>query len=150
MTQPARVRSATAADLPQLTTLMYAYIVDFYKRPAPPENQVHDLIRMCLAGERGTQFVAEQDGRLVGFATLYFSFSTLRAQPVTVMNDLYVVEEARGTGVAADLFGACLRYTRENGYACMTWETDRDNYRAQKFYAKMGGEIEGVLLYSIH
>jgi GNAT superfamily N-acetyltransferase len=149
MSETAHVRRTTAADLPALTDLLYAYIVDFYRRPAPPAEQVHALIGVCLQGERGVQFVAEQDGRLIGFATLYFTYSTLRAQPASIMNDLYVVEDARGSGAAAALFGACRRYTQENGFAFMTWETARENHRAQRFYAKMGGEQGDWLTYSI-
>jgi hypothetical protein len=74
------VRLAQSEDIEQLTDLMYEYIVDFYKRPKPLEAKLRDLILMLLNGSEGVQFVAEQDGRLVGFATLYFTYSTLRAQ----------------------------------------------------------------------
>lgn len=128
---------------------MNEYIVDFYRRPLPPVEKVQALIQMCLDGEKGVQFVVEQNGKLLGFATLYFTYSTLSAQKATVMNDLYVVEEARGTGAAAALFEACHAYTRENGFAFMSWETARDNLRAQRFYEKMGGTRGDWFTYEI-
>ncbi|HLN62365.1 MAG TPA: GNAT family N-acetyltransferase [Symbiobacteriaceae bacterium] len=143
------VRRATAADQAQLTELIYLYIVDFYKRPRPAEAALHGLMARLDAGEIGLQFVAEEDGRLVGFATLYWTWSTLRCQPATIMNDLYVVEDRRGSGVAEALFRACEGYTRENGYAYMAWETDPDNVRAQRFYEKMGGRRGETLHYWI-
>lgn len=143
------VRRAAAADRAQLTELMYLYIVDFYKRPRPAEAALHGLMARLDSGEIGLQFVAEEAGRLVGFATLYWTWSTLRCQPATIMNDLYVVEGARGTGVAEALFRACEGYTRENRYAYMAWETDPDNDRAQRFYAKMGGKKGDTVHYWI-
>ncbi|MBM7655460.1 GNAT family N-acetyltransferase [Neobacillus cucumis] len=144
-----KIRSVEHYDLNQLTDLMYQYIVDFYKRPKPPIEKIHNLIETLLEKNSGIQFVAEQDGKLIGFATLYFSFSTTKADKITIMNDLFVVENARGTGVAHELFKRCETYTKENRYAYMSWVTSTDNYRAQKFYEKMGGSLENWLNYSI-
>ncbi|AJK64212.1 hypothetical protein KHU1_0242 [Bacillus amyloliquefaciens KHG19] len=143
------IRSAEPYDVKQLTDLMYLYIVDFYKRPKPPIEKIHHLIEMLFEKNRGIQFVAEQDGELVGFATLYFGFSTTKADKITVMNDLFVIEKARGTGAAKELFKRSETFTKENGYAHMSWITASDNYRAQKFYEKMGGSLGNWLTYSI-
>lgn len=143
------VRIAQAKDREELTPLMYEYIVDFYQRPRPAVEKVHALIDMLLEKEKGVQFVAEKDGKLVGFATLYFTFSTTKAEKITVMNDLYVIEEERGTGVAQKLFKACENNSKENGYAHMAWVTAQDNHRAQRFYEKMGGSVADWLSYTI-
>ncbi|MFC4559763.1 GNAT family N-acetyltransferase [Virgibacillus kekensis] len=143
------VRTVESKDKNQLTELMYQYIVDFYKRPKPSIEKVHNLIEMLLEKNKGIQYVAEQKGTLLGFATLYFTFSTTKADKITVMNDLFVVENARGTGVAQELFKSCEKFTKENGYAHMSWITASDNKRAQQFYEKMGGSIGNWLNYSI-
>lgn len=143
------IRCVEEDDMNQLTDLMYQYIVDFYKRPKPPIKNIHNLIDTLLEENRGIQFVAELDGKLLGFATLYFSFSTTKADKITVMNDLFVVEIARGTGVAQELFKQCEKYTKENEYAHMGWVTATDNYRAQRFYEKMGGSLGSWMNYSI-
>lgn len=104
---------------------------------------------MLFEKDRGIQFVAEQDGELIGFATLYFIFSTTKADKITIMYDLFVAEKARGTGAAQELFKSCEAFTKENGYAHMSWITASDNYRAQKFYEKMGGSLGNWLTYSI-
>lgn len=71
------IRPVNEYDAQQLAPLMLEYIVDFYKRPNPGEAAVRQHILYLLGhpGE-GVQFVAEEDGQLVGFATLYFTFST--------------------------------------------------------------------------
>ncbi len=143
------IRTVENKDLNDLSELMYQYIVDFYKRPKPSIDKVHDLIKTLLEKNRGVQYVAEQDGKLVGFATLYFSFSTTKAEKITIMNDLFVIENVRGLGVAEALFKTCEKFTKDNGYAHMAWVTSTDNKRAQKFYEKMGGSIGNWLNYSI-
>jgi GNAT superfamily N-acetyltransferase len=143
------IRNTEHGDLELLTNLMYKYVVDFYQRPKPPVEKMHHLIETLLEQNKGIQFIAEQDGEPLGFATLYFSFSTTKADKITIMNDLYVVEEARGKGVAQQLFKACENYTKENGCASMSWVTAADNKRAQRFYEKMGGTCGDWLNYSI-
>ena len=144
----AAVRRSTESDTDALLPLVEAYVVDFYGRPHPGEGKLRDLITKLARGEGGVQFVADGGGGLVGFATLFFTLSTLEAGPVAIMNDLYVVEEARGSSVARDLFLACRAESKARGCAYMTWETAPDNQRAQAFYARMGGVREDWLTYS--
>ena len=142
------VRRSTESDTDALLPLLEAYVVDFYGRPHPGEGKLRDLITKLAREEGGVQFVANGEGGLVGFATLFFTFSTLEAAPVAIMNDLYVVEDARGSSVASDLFLACRAESKARGCAYMTWETAPDNHRAQAFYARMGGVREDWLTYS--
>ncbi|MFY0758241.1 GNAT family N-acetyltransferase [Metabacillus dongyingensis] len=143
------IRHPNETDLGALTVLMYEYIVDFYQCPKPPMQKIHQLIKTLQQEEKGIQFLAEENGKAVGFATLYFSYSTTRAEPITIMNDLYVQEAYRGSGAAEKLFKSCQTYSKQHQYAAMTWETARDNARAQRFYEKMGGRKGDFLTYSI-
>ncbi|MFC0189595.1 GNAT family N-acetyltransferase [Fictibacillus aquaticus] len=145
---PFEVRPAETQDIPALKNLMLQYIVDFYQSPRPEDDKLHNLITTLIQNEKGIQFVAQQETELIGFATLYFSFSTTRADKVTIMNDLFVAEKARGTEAATALFSACEAYTKTNGYAAMLWETAADNHRAQRFYEKMGSSPGGFITYS--
>jgi GNAT superfamily N-acetyltransferase len=94
--------------------------------------------------------VAEDaDGELVGFATLYYTWSTLRAARISIMNDLYVNEGARGSGAAAALFEGARAASKAAGCVEMEWQTATDNHRAQAFYGKMGGKRGEWVSYSI-
>ncbi|WP_156499224.1 GNAT family N-acetyltransferase [Fictibacillus phosphorivorans] len=137
-----RIRPVVIEDLEQLKGLMYRYIVDFYKGKSPEGSALEDHIKHLLSSvEAGTQFVAEsEDGRLAGFATLYFSFSTTRLQKIAILNDLFVDAEFRGAGLGEKLFLHVLEYTKKEGYAYMTWQTASDNTSAQALYKKMGGK----------
>lgn len=143
------IRKVEMKDLEALTELMYAYIVGFYKKPKPETANIHRLISNLLQEQGGIQFVTEKEGELVGFATLYFAWSTMKASPITIMNDLFLLEPFRGTAVEEDLFRQCQSYSKENGYAYMSWITAPDNHRAQQFFYKMGGARVDWVNYTI-
>jgi GNAT superfamily N-acetyltransferase len=131
------------ADLPELLPLVRAYC-DFYQ-VAPGDQALLELSQALLADPQreGLQLLARDDaGRAVGFATLYWTWQTLAAARVGVMNDLFVTAEARGTGVAEALVAACLERCREHGATRLVWQTARDNGRAQAVYERIGATRE--------
>ena len=65
------------------------------------------------------------------------------------MNDLFVAPEARGSGAADALIGACVERCRERGAVRLEWQTALDNHRAQAVYERVGGKREQWLDYSL-
>jgi GNAT superfamily N-acetyltransferase len=57
-----------------------------------------------------------------------------------VLNELYVVPEARGTGVADDLMDAALAFARDQSLPLdrLVLDVDRENDRARAFYDQHG------------
>jgi GNAT superfamily N-acetyltransferase len=92
--------------------------------------------------------VAEADGRLQGFASLYACLDTLLADRILVMNDLFVNPSLRNGGIGAALFDASLAYATEHGYARLDWVTAADNHDAQRFYDRHGGRRGPWVSYS--
>lgn len=143
------VRRAERRDFPRLAELMHEYVVDFYRQPEPDPEAMERLREAMLEGEEGIQLVAEAGGDLVGFATIYFSWTTFTGDRIGIMNDLYVAEPHRGSGAARGVFEACMAECRSRGFVEMTWETAPDNHRAQRFYEKVGGHRGEWVTYSI-
>ncbi|WP_068777772.1 GNAT family N-acetyltransferase [Paenibacillus sp. FJAT-26967] len=143
------IREAELADRDALRELMNRYIFDFYQYPRPEEERLEALLDVLMEKQAGIQFVAVHEGELVGFATLYFTYSTLRSGKVVIMNDLFVTDKCRSQGVGTKLFRACSQYAAYKGYRAMLWETSKDNVEAQQFYEKMGGERDEWYPYSI-
>jgi GNAT superfamily N-acetyltransferase len=134
-----RIAVVGPVDLPELLPLLRAYC-DFYE-VAPSDQALVELSRALLADPRreGLQLLARDDaGRAVGFATLYWTWQTLAAARVGVMNDLFVAPEARGGGVARALIAACVERCREHGATELIWQTAHDNHRAQALYDRLG------------
>jgi GNAT superfamily N-acetyltransferase len=130
------------ADLADLLPLVVAYC-EFYE-VSPGADSLMSLSRALLEDteREGLQLIAREGypGHAVGFATLFWTWSTLRAARIGVMNDLYVAEDARGSGVGEALVEACRTRCRERGMARLEWRTAPDNRRAQALYDRLGAE----------
>jgi GNAT superfamily N-acetyltransferase len=141
------------ADLADLLPLMRAYC-DFYS--VDPSDE--DLIALSRAliedpTREGIQLIARgADGAAVGFATVFWTWSTTRGKRIGVMNDLFVAPEARGAGggrTGEKLIAACAERCRAHGAVSLTWQTALDNARAQALYDRVGGERSQWLDYDL-
>ncbi len=108
------VRPAERKDRPQLLDLIEGYFA-FYRTPfaRPKVEALLDLLGRDPG--LGVQLVAEADGQLQGFASLYACLDTLVADRILVMNDLFVDPSLRSHGVGAALFDASLAYATAHG-----------------------------------
>jgi GNAT superfamily N-acetyltransferase len=145
-----RVDLVGEQDLGELLPLMRAYC-DFYEVD-PPDDALLGMSRELIADpeREGIQLIArDAGGAAVGFATVFWTWSTLRAARIGVMNDLYVSAAARGQGVAEALIEACRDHARERGAATLGWQTAKDNARAQAVYERFGATREEWVDYSL-
>ena len=144
------IARVTEDDLPELLRLMRGYC-DFYG-VSPADDDLLALSRELLAApeRHGVQLIArDDDGAAVGFATVYWTWSTLQAREIGVMNDLFVAEGARGVGIAEALIAECVQLCRERGAVELGWQTAKDNLRAQAVYERVGGRRAEWLDYSL-
>ena len=140
------------ADLEDLLPLLRGYC-DFYE-VAPSDDALLAISRALIADpeREGMQLIAREIGppaRAVGFATIYWTWQTLNAARLAVMNDLFVADAARGTGLADRLIAACRERAAAHGARELAWQTAKDNYRAQKVYDRIGGSKSEWLDYSL-
>ena len=83
-------------------------------------------------------FVAEDDaGRLVGLAQFRPFARPLSASVGGVLDDLFVAEDARGSGAARALIEALSDEGRRRGWSVIRWITAEDNARARALYDKV-------------
>jgi ribosomal protein S18 acetylase RimI-like enzyme len=140
----------TDGDLAELLPLMRAYC-DFYA-VKPSDRSLLDLSRALLDApeQDGLQLIArDAAGEAVGFATLFWSWSTTAAGRIGIMYDLYVSPQARGQGLADQLIDACVERCERRGAVRLEWQTAPDNLRAQAVYDRVGGVRETWLSYVI-
>ncbi|TMD18878.1 MAG: GNAT family N-acetyltransferase [Chloroflexi bacterium] len=142
------VRQARFEDRAPLIELIKGYFA-FYHVPFVGETKLGALLdALDQHPDRGAQLVAEADGRLQGFATLYSCYDTLLADRILVMNDLFVDPAARDRGVGAALYDASLAYAAGHGYLRLDWVTAEDNHGARRFYERHGGRRGPWVSYS--
>jgi GNAT superfamily N-acetyltransferase len=144
------IATVTDADLADLLPLMRAYC-DFYESD-PSDDALLAMSRALIADPQreGVQMIARDDeGLAVGFATVFWTWSTNAGARIGTMNDLYVAPAGRGRGLADALIQACLERCRERGAVRLEWQTALDNHRAQAVYERVGGKREQWLDYSL-
>jgi GNAT superfamily N-acetyltransferase len=135
-----QVTRVSEDDLGDLLPLMRGYS-DFYE-VEPTDDALLALSRALIADpeHEGVQFIArDEGGAALGFATVYWLWSTSRAARIGLMNDLFTAPEARRRGAGEALIAACLGAVRERGAQILQWQTAMDNHTAQALYEHVGG-----------
>ena len=132
------VRQAGPGDVDAVAPLFDAYR-QFYQQPSDPALS-RAFIAERLARSESVIFLAERDGRAVGFVQLYPLFSSTAPRPrrLWLLNDLFVSPSARGGGVARALMDRARRLGEETGAAGLELATARTNTPAQRLYESLG------------
>jgi ribosomal protein S18 acetylase RimI-like enzyme len=140
-----------SGDLDDLLPLMRGYC-DFYA-VAPSDEELRALCTELIHNPdtAGLQLIArdDTDKTPLGFATIFWSYSTLSASRIAIMNDLYVAPAARRSGLGAALIRACQAECAERGVAILEWQTAHDNTRAQSLYDTFGAQRSAWLTYTL-
>lgn len=132
------VRAIARRELDQLLPLLAAY-QRFYGAEPDIERNRSFFSRFLHPSDEGLLLGAWIDLDLAGFATLYWFFSSTKAAESVLMNDLFVREEVRGTGIGRALISSALDEARRRGAAHLEWFTAPDNLAAQRLYDSMPG-----------
>ena len=135
------IEIVTETDFSDLLPLMRGYC-EFYEVD-PSDEALLAMSRTLIADpeREGLQLIARADGgHAIGFATIFWTWSTLSASRIAVMNDLFVSEDARGSGAADELIEACAERCGQRGVTELDWQTAHDNLRAQKVYDRVGAK----------
>jgi len=122
----------------------------FYGVENPDTDRNREFFRRFLApSDDGLLLGARGEGGFLGYACLYWHFSSTRAIEVVLMNDLFVDESARGRGVGRALIEASATVARERGAPVLEWSTEPGNKTAQRLYDKTGAERSEWVSYEI-
>lgn len=131
------VRVASSADADAIAPLLDAYR-RFYGRGADPEL-AHTFLSDRIARGESTVLVAESDaGTPLGFVQLFRTFSTVRAAPTVILNDLFVDPVARGRGVGRALMAYATDAARALHATKLQLKTAVTNAPAQALYESLG------------
>jgi GNAT superfamily N-acetyltransferase len=149
MSAPLDVSPVTAAEFELLLPLIGAY-QRFYEVEEIDEERNRAFFRRFLEpSEDGLLIGARDGGELVGYACLYWHFSSLKARESVLMNDLFVGESARGRGVGRALIEASAAVARKRGAAHLEWATAPGNLTAQRLYDSTGAERSEWIEYEL-
>ena len=130
------IRRARADDLGALASLFDAYR-QFYRQPSDLEG-ARAFLAERIARSESVIFLAEDEGGALGFTQLYPSFTSGGMARIYILNDLFVMPQARGQGVATALLRQAAEFGRGEGAVRLDLATATDNVTAQALYEHMG------------
>ena len=84
--------------------------------------------------------VAVRQSSIAGYAMFYPHFSSFRGERGFYLEDIYVDESSRGTGVGLALLRAIARRAAERGFERIDFQVLRSNTGAVRFYEQLGAE----------
>ena len=125
-----------------------AVIYDFVRQLAQYEALLDQVeateadLRQALFGPAPRVFcdTVLDDGRPVGFAVWFYTYSTFRGRPGLYVEDLFVVPEARGKGAGKALLATLARRCVAEDLARLEWAVLDWNAPSIAFYDSLGAE----------
>jgi ribosomal protein S18 acetylase RimI-like enzyme len=142
------VRPARTDEIEEMLPLIRAYC-EFYETE-PDDQGLRSMFKTLISEpSQGAVIIARDGGKAVGFATLDWKWSSLKAARIGYLEDLFVDPEARGRGIADALIEICAERCRELGMPALEWLTAPDNHRAQKVYNRTGAESGTYMEYDL-
>lgn len=128
------IEAVSSRSIDELLPLIRKYM-EFYKiTDISDEKNKRFFSQFGESNPAGCQFLLREAGEVVGFATVYFTFTSSITAKVAVLNDLYVSPDHRTAGIGRRLLEHCREYAAANGAARLQWVTASDNQPAQRLY----------------
>jgi len=143
------IRSVRRDELDQGLPLFAGY-QRFYgvDQPDDDRNRVF-FARFVAPSDDGLLLGAWLDRAMVGFACIYWTFSSVSATEIALMNDLFVAEGARGRGIGRALIDEAAAGARRRGLLHLEWFTAPDNTTAQRVYDATGAARSSWISYEL-
>jgi GNAT superfamily N-acetyltransferase len=133
-----QIEPISEGQFERLLPLIAAYQRFYEAEQIDEERNRAFFARFIAPSEDGMLLGAWDDDELVGYACLYWSFTSTVPAETVLMNDLYVEPDSRGKGVGRALIEASAAIARERGAPRLEWMTAPDNKTAQRLYDSTG------------
>ena len=98
----------------------------------------NDSFTQALNNPNNYIYVAEKQGKLIGFVTFSIRTVIRYPRPIAELDELYVIPEARGQGLGKKLVQEVLDHATKLGCRRLFIESHYKHKAAHKLYEKMG------------
>ena len=127
------IRALTTADSLGWRSLWESYLA-FYGVEIPEDVTEKTFARLTAEGAGMQGLIALEGSRPVGFAHLILHLCTWDSRPSCYLEDLFVLESARGRGVGRALLDRVVSFAKEASIGRVYWHTAATNAPARVLY----------------
>ncbi len=133
-----RIRSMTAVDVPAFLDLIDA-LAEYEHLPGPePEARARLTADATADPPPFHVLLAERDGRAIGYAVYFMTYSTFLARPTLYLEDVFVLDHERNRGVGTTFMRTLAAEAMRRGCGRLEWQVLTWNAPAISFYRGLG------------
>jgi GNAT superfamily N-acetyltransferase len=132
------IRLATPADVETIAKLLIEFR-DWWNSPEPPDEVFHTTVAKLIHDPNTDFLLAGEDQ---GVAQLRYRLSAWGGREDCWLEDVYVTDAARGTGLGRALTQAAIERARERGCQAIELDVNEQNTRAHALYVSCGFKAE--------
>lgn len=115
---------------------------------APTEQEFNDIFKEALSmPEHILIFVAEIDGKVVGYANTWTAYSIWSRGKALTIDDLYIALPYRRRGIGEKMVECLIEFAEKNGYRRVQLHAELNNDKAHSLYRKLGFDGEGMMFF---
>ncbi|SDM01952.1 GNAT family N-acetyltransferase [Pseudomonas indica] len=134
------IRPAVPSDAAQILAFI-TELATYEKAAHEVVASVADIERTLLAERAPSRaLICEQDGKPIGFAVYFYSYSTWLGRNGIYLEDLYVTPDSRGSGAGKALLRQLAREACDNDCGRLEWSVLDWNEPAIGFYDSIGAQ----------
>jgi GNAT superfamily N-acetyltransferase len=135
------ITPATEADVPVVLNLIKQLAE--YEKLTHMVSGTEAMLRENLFGKNRSCecVIAGENGKPIGFALYFTTFSTFLCKPGLYLEDLFVIPETRGKGYGKALLRHLAQLARERGCGRFEWRVLDWNTPSIDFYKSLGAAI---------
>ena len=136
-----RVWRADAAEAEKVARLI-AEFGAWFGNQAPAEDEIRASVERIMTAGDGEYLLGAVGGEAVGVCQVRFRWSVWKSAEDCWLEDLFVREEARRSGLGRALVEAALERAGERGCKRIELDVNEDNAAARALYEACGFETE--------
>jgi ribosomal protein S18 acetylase RimI-like enzyme len=127
------IRKATIADYNQLMNLYNLFVGDDRF-----SNKDADSFKEALANNNNFLYIAADSNKLVGFMAFSIKTVVRYSQPITTLDEMYVLGQYRRKGIGKQFMDVLETKSKDLNCRGIFLESGKDLKTAHQFYKKLG------------
>ncbi|MBM45367.1 MAG: GNAT family N-acetyltransferase [Acidimicrobiaceae bacterium] len=136
-----KIRIATAEDAGTIVNFIQA-LAEYEREPDAVEATPESISQQLRSEPPPFEcLLAEVEGEVRGFALFFHSYSTWRGKRGIYLEDLFVPEEHRGSGIGKLLLATLARVAVERDCPRLEWQVLDWNQPSIDFYEALGTKV---------